>query len=84
MNINDYLIWRGDIPFSDSFPFNDVDGLISIVQSDKVRQLQRDIAIESINNKGSYFILSFIKNHPLQYMKWVFFLLFIYFFINFV
>ena len=28
MNVNDYLIWRGDIPFSKNYPFNEVDGLI--------------------------------------------------------
>ena len=28
MNINDYLVWRGDIPFSSNYPFNDVDALI--------------------------------------------------------
>ena len=28
MNINDYLIWRGDIPISKDYPFNDVDSLI--------------------------------------------------------
>lgn len=27
-NINDYLIWRGDIEISDKFPFNEVDSMI--------------------------------------------------------
>ena len=41
MNVNDYLVWRGDIPFSDSFPFNDVDALIlarfSYLPFDKIK-----------------------------------------------
>lgn len=28
MSVNDYLIWRGDIPFSKKHSFNEVDGLI--------------------------------------------------------
>lgn len=27
-NINDYLIWRGDIPISELFPFNEIDSMI--------------------------------------------------------
>ena len=27
-NIHDYLLWRGDIPLSKEFPFNEVDSLV--------------------------------------------------------
>ena len=53
MNINDYIVWRGDIPFSDSFPFNDVDALIlarfSYLPFDKIKI--GDETILSISSK---------------------------------
>ena len=27
-NINDYIIWRGDLPVSPEFPFNEVDSMV--------------------------------------------------------
>ena len=52
MNINDYLVWRGDLPFSD-YPFNDVDALIlarfSYLPFDKIKL--GDETILSISSK---------------------------------
>lgn len=63
MNINDYLVWRGDIPFSDSFPFNDVDALIlarfSYLPFDKIKL--SDETIESISFKMERFDASVFK-----------------------
>ena len=27
-NINDYLLWRGDLPINDKFRFNEIDSMI--------------------------------------------------------
>ena len=27
-NINDYLMWRGDIPLSKEYPFNEIDNMV--------------------------------------------------------
>ncbi len=27
-NINDYLVWRGDIPISNEYPFNEIDSMV--------------------------------------------------------
>ena len=39
-NINDYLLWRGDIPLSRRFPFNEIDSMIlsrfSYLRLDKI------------------------------------------------
>lgn len=53
MNVNDYLVWRGDILFSDDYPFNDVDALIlarfSYLPFDKIKL--GDETISSISSK---------------------------------
>lgn len=53
-NINDYLLWRGDIPFSASFPFNEIDSMIlsriSYLLFDKI-SLEDVESIESVSKK---------------------------------
>ena len=53
-NINDYLLWRGDIPISDEFEFNEVDSMIlarfSYLRFDMVK-LRSAETIKSISNK---------------------------------
>lgn len=53
-NINDYLIWRGDIPISKQFEFNEVDSMIlarfSYLLFDKIK-MEKTETIESISNK---------------------------------
>ena len=54
MNVNDYLLWRGDIPFSETFPINEIDSLIlsrfSYLPFDKIDLLNNE-TIESISLK---------------------------------
>ena len=53
-NINDYLLWRGDIPISDSFKFNEIDSMIlarfSYLIFNKI-DMQEKETIESISKK---------------------------------
>ena len=53
-NINDYLLWRGDIPFSKKYPFNEIDSIIlarfSYLIFDKI-EMNRKETIESISKK---------------------------------
>ena len=53
-NINDYLIWRGDVPISTEFNFNEIDTMIlarfSYLLFDKI-DLKEKETIESISNK---------------------------------
>ena len=64
-NINDYLIWRGDIPISSDFEFNEVDSVIlarfSYLPFYKI-DLQNEETIESISIKMSEF-----KNEDFNY-----------------
>lgn len=61
MNVNDYLIWRGDLPFN-LFPFNEVDDLIfarfSYLPFDKI-EFNDFETIESISNKMKGFSSEF-------------------------
>ena len=63
MNINDYLVWRGDIPLSSDFPFNDVDALIlarfSYLPFDKIKL--SDETISSISSKMEKLDVSLFK-----------------------
>ena len=40
-NINDYLLWRGDLPINDKFRFNEIDSMIlarfSYLRFDKIK-----------------------------------------------
>ena len=53
-NINDYLLWRGDIKINDNFKFNEVDSMIlarfSYLRFDKI-ELESAETIESISKK---------------------------------
>lgn len=53
-NINDYLEWRGDIPISSKFRFNEVDSMIlarfSYLRFDKIKMKKED-TIEEISNR---------------------------------
>ena len=53
-NINDYLKWRGDIPFSKEFPFNEIDSMIlarfSYLLFNKINMEETE-SIENISNK---------------------------------
>lgn len=53
-NINDYLVWRGDIPLSPKFKFNEIDSMIlsrfSYLRFDKIK-VEPEETIESISNK---------------------------------
>ena len=53
-NINDYLLWRGDIPFSKKYPFNEIDSMIlarfSYLLFDKIEMNQIE-TIEDISKK---------------------------------
>jgi len=53
-NINDYLLWRGDINLSEKYPFNEVDSMIfarfSYLPFDKIK-LNKKETISSIANK---------------------------------
>ena len=57
-NINDYLVWRGDIPLDSKYIFNDVDSMIlarfSYLLFDKI-DLKEKETIESISNKMKNF-----------------------------
>ena len=57
-NINDYLIWRGDVPILKEVPFNDVDSMIlarfSYLLFDRIN-LKENETIESISNKMKNF-----------------------------
>ena len=56
-NINDYLQWRGDIPISSNFKFNEVDSMIlarfSYLRFDKIK-MDKIETIESIAEKMKY------------------------------
>lgn len=53
-NINDYLLWRGDIPINKYAKFNEIDSMIlarfSYLRFDKIR-VNKEETIESISNK---------------------------------
>ena len=53
-NINDYLLWRGDIPISSKFKFNEVDSMIlarfSYLLFDRI-DMRKNETIESISQK---------------------------------
>lgn len=53
-NINDYLLWRGDLPINDKFSFNEIDSMIlarfSYLRFDKIKVEPLE-TIESISNK---------------------------------
>ena len=53
-NINDYLLWRGDIPICEEAPFNEVDSMIlarfSYLLFDRIEMEPKE-TIESISNK---------------------------------
>ena len=53
-NINDYLIWRGDLPINSSFKFNEIDSMIlarfSYLLFNKINMKEKE-TIESISNK---------------------------------
>ena len=53
-NINDYLTWRGDIPFSKDFAFNEVDSMIlarfSYLLFNKI-DIKPVETVESVSNK---------------------------------
>ncbi len=57
-NINDYLKWRGDIPFSKEFPFNEVDSMIlarfSYLLFNKININEKE-TIKSISEKMKSF-----------------------------
>ena len=64
-NINDYLIWRGDIPIGKEFPFNEVDSMIlarfSYLRFDTIKMEGKE-TIESISNK-----MEILKNEEFLY-----------------
>ena len=64
-NINDYLIWRGDIPIVPGAEFNEIDSMIlarfSYLLFDRIN-LQEQETIESISNKMKNF-----KNEEFNY-----------------
>lgn len=53
-NINDYLLWRGDIPICSKFKFNEIDSMIlarfSYLRFDKIKMTNKE-TIETISNK---------------------------------
>jgi hypothetical protein len=53
-NINDYLVWRGDLPISKEYPFNEIDALIlgrfSYLLFYKIRMNKKE-TVKSISNK---------------------------------
>ena len=53
-NINDYLLWRGDLPINDKFRFNEIDSMIlarfSYLRFDKIKVEPLE-TIGSISNK---------------------------------
>lgn len=53
-NINDYLLWRGDIPINSTFKFNEIDSMIlarfSYLRFDKINMSKKE-TIESISKK---------------------------------
>lgn len=53
-NINDYLLWRGDIPISTKFGFNEIDSVVlarlSYLRFDKIKMNNKE-TIGSISNK---------------------------------
>ena len=57
-NINDYLIWRGDVPITEDVPFNEIDSMIlarfSYLLFDMIEMNDKE-TIESISNKMSGF-----------------------------
>lgn len=64
-NINDYLVWRGDIPILQETPFNEIDSMIlarfSYLIFDKIFMKEKE-TIESISNKMNSF-----KNEEFNY-----------------
>lgn len=57
-NINDYILWRGDIPITYKFPFNEIDSMIlarfSYLIFHKIKMGQKE-TIESISKKMKNF-----------------------------
>ena len=57
-NINDYLLWRGDIPITEEFPFNEVDNIIlarfSYLIFDQIEMKEKE-TIEDISKKMKNF-----------------------------
>ena len=64
-NINDYRLWRGDIPINKETDFNEVDSMIlarfSYLRFDKI-ELKEKETIESISNK-----MKNLKNEEFRY-----------------
>ena len=56
-NINDYLLWRGDIPINSKFKFNEIDSMIlarfSYLRFDMIK-LEPVETIKSISEKMAY------------------------------
>ncbi len=57
-NVNDYLLWRGDIPINEEFRFNEIDSIIlarfSYLIFDKIEMNKKE-TIESISKKMKNF-----------------------------
>ena len=53
-NINDYLLWRGDLPINSKYKFNEIDSMIlarvSYLRFDKIK-MEKEETIESISKK---------------------------------
>ena len=53
-NINDYLLWRGDIPLNEQFNFNEIDSMImarfSYLRFDEIEITSKE-TVESVSNK---------------------------------
>ncbi len=64
-NINDYLLWRGDLPINNKYKFNEIDSIIlarfSYLRFDKIK-LEKEETIESISNK-----MSILDNDEFRY-----------------
>lgn len=64
-NINDYLLWRGDILISKEYPFNEIDSMIlarfSYLRFDKIK-LNKKETIKSISDK-----MKDLKNNEFLY-----------------
>ena len=64
-NINDYIMWRGDIPLSKEYPFNEIDNMVlarfSYLIFDKI-QMEPEETIETISDKMKNF-----KNEDFNY-----------------
>ena len=70
-NINDYLIWRGDIPISKKYPFNELDSMVlarfSYLPFHRIK-MKRKETIYSIYNRMKYFPDKELMYSPFQCM----------------